>query len=180
MKLINNSEIPFPDQNMLQGELLEDCFSEKPYCTLGVGNINHHLQWKKGINLKNRFSKKDIKEKKQMDKWVGQRDKVTECDEKGQRWKTKIAKRRLSESPKEPKDLPKGDSNPFKISPVLMEQWQSPTQMGGYEERVRGHQLAFYLLPDPSMVHFSDLFKLGLFPCWLTRQYIMTRSWHGR
>lgn len=85
MKLSNNSEIFFPDQNTLQGELLEDSFSEKPYCTLGVGNTNHHLQWKKGINLKNRFSEKDTKEKKQMDKQGGRRDKVTECDEKGQR-----------------------------------------------------------------------------------------------
>lgn len=76
---------------------------------------------------------------------------------------------------------PKGDSlYPFKISPFLMEQWESPTQMGGYEERIRGHQLASYLLPDPSMVHLLAPFKLGLFPCWLTRQRIMTRSWHGR
>lgn len=76
---------------------------------------------------------------------------------------------------------PKGESlYPFKISPILMEQWESPTQMGGYEERIRGHQLASYLLPDPSMGHLSAPFKLGLFPCWLTCQCIMTRSWHGR
>ena len=68
MKLINNSEIPFPNWNTLQDELLEESFSEKPYCTPGVGNTNHHLQLKKGIHLKSRFSEKDTEEEKQMDK----------------------------------------------------------------------------------------------------------------
>ena len=69
MKLINNSEMSFPDRNILCYELFEDSFSEKPYCTPWVQNANHHLQWKKEINLKSRFSEKDPKEEKQMDKW---------------------------------------------------------------------------------------------------------------
>lgn len=71
MKLINNSDISFPDRNILCYELLEDSFSEKPYCTPWVQNANHHLQWKKEINLKSRFSEKDPKEERQMDKWGG-------------------------------------------------------------------------------------------------------------